>query len=183
MAESIEAKGYRETFVGDVVSIAHTSRRSFYENFVDREDCFLALFDWAVGDVMSRVAAAVAPDTPWAQQVDDALEAWLGTLAERPKLWWSFTRELPALGREGAAHEHGGVLRFAELLVGLVEAGRRSQPELGARPLALDEAIIIVAGLRELVVTASEQGRDLRELRPVAARTINAILGAAVLGS
>ncbi len=45
MAASIEAKGYRETTVADVVRLARTSRRTFYEHFVDRESCFLALFD------------------------------------------------------------------------------------------------------------------------------------------
>lgn len=183
MAQSIEEKGYRATFVGDVVRIARTSRRSFYENFADREECFLALFEWAVDDVMAQVAAAVSADSPWEQQVDDALTAWLGTLAARPKLWWSFTRELPALGEKGAARQHGGVIRFAELLVALVEAGRRHQPQLGAKPLTIEEAIIIVGGLRELAVTASEQGRDVRELRPFAARTINGILDATVLGA
>ena len=181
MADSIQAKGYRETFVGDVVRIARTSRRSFYENFADREACFLALFEWAQGEVMERVAAAVTPESPWNRQVDDALAAWLQTLSERPQLWWSFTRELPALGHAGAERQHAAILRFAELLVNLVEAGRRSQPRLGAQPLTLDEAIIIVGGLRELVISASEQGRDVRELRPVAARAVNAILGATVL--
>ena len=182
IAESIQEKGYRETFVGDVVRIARTSRRSFYENFADREACFLALFDWASGEVITQVAGAVSPDTPWEQQVDDALDAWLGEMMARPALWQSFTRELPALGREAADRQRATLERFAELLVGLVESGRRSQPQLGAHPLTKDVAIIMVGGLRELVITASEQGRDVRELRPVAARAIMAILGATVLG-
>ena len=41
MAASIEEKGYRETFVGDVVRIARTSRRTYYEHFRDRDACFL----------------------------------------------------------------------------------------------------------------------------------------------
>ena len=183
MAESIEEKGYRETFVGDVVRLARTSRRTFYENFADRDDCFLALFDWATGDVMAQVAAAVSPETSWEQQVNDALDAWLGALAARPALWQSFTRELPALGQEAAARERATRERFADLLVGLVESGRRKQPQLGAHPLTKDVAIIIVGGLRELIISAAEQGRDVRELRPIAARAIMAILGSTVLGT
>jgi hypothetical protein len=41
-------------------------------------------------------------------------------------------------------------------------------------------ALIIVGGLRELVISAAEQGRDMRELRPIAARTIKGILRATV---
>ena len=181
MSELIEEKGYRETFVGDVVRLARTSRRSFYENFADREACFLALFDWAHEEMMGAVAGAVSPEGPWEQQVDDALDAWLDALAARPRLWWSFARELPALGEEGTARQREGIERFAELLVSLVESGRRKQPQLGAQPLTKDQAIIIVGGLRELIVSASESGRDVRKLRPVAAETIMAILEATVL--
>ena len=186
MAQSIEEKGYRETFVGDVVKLARTSRRSFYENFADRDDCFLALFDWATSEVMTQVAAAVSPETPWEQQVNDALDTWLGALAARPALWQSFSRELPALGEEAATRERATRERFADLLVGLVESGRRKQPRLGAQgwagPLSKDMAIIIVGGLRELIISAAEQGRDVRELRPIAARAIMGILGTTVLG-
>ena len=183
MAESIEQKGYRETFVGDVVRLARTSRRSFYEHFADREACFLALFDAANEDVIERVAAAVSPGSPWEQQVDDALGTWLNAMVARPRLWQSFTRELPALGQEGAARQRAAVERFAQRLVELVEAGRRKQPKLGALPLTMDQAIVIVGGLRELVVSASEQGRDVREVGPIAAQTVMAILGATVFRS
>ena len=182
MAESIEEKGYRETFVGDVVRLARTSRRSFYENFEDRDACFLALFDWATDEVMATVAEAVSPEAPWEQQADDALGAWLSAMMTRPALWQSFTRELPALGQEAAAHQRATLERFADLLVALVESGRRRQPGLGAHPLTKDMAIIIVGGLRELAITAAEQGRDVRELRPIAAQAIMGILGTTVLG-
>jgi AcrR family transcriptional regulator len=181
MAQSIEEKGYRETVVSDVVRIARTSRRSFYANFDDRDACFLALFDSAHAEMMDAVAAAPSPDSPWEQQVDDALDAWFGQLVARPRLWWSFARELPALGEEGAARQRAAIERFAELMVGLVESGRRKQPQLGAKPLSKDQALIIVGGLRELIISASEQGRDLRKLRPVAAQTIMGILTAGVL--
>ena len=45
MATAIEVNEYRETTVADVVRLARTSRRSFYEQFEDRDACFLALFD------------------------------------------------------------------------------------------------------------------------------------------
>jgi AcrR family transcriptional regulator len=181
MAQSIEHKGFRETFVGDVVALARTSRRTFYEHFVDREACYLALFDWAHEEMMGAVAGAVSPDRPWEQQVHDALDAWFGVLGTRPRLWQSFARELPALGRAGTTRQRDGLARFADLLVELVEAGRRTQPQLGAHPLTRDQAIIIVGGLRELIVSASEEQRDLRNVRQVAADTVMAILDRSVV--
>jgi AcrR family transcriptional regulator len=180
MAQSIEEKGYRRTLVADVVRIARTSRRNYYEHFRDRDACFLAVFDDANAGVIAQIAEAVRPERPWEEQVDAALGAYLDAVAARPRLWQSFARELPALGQEGAARQRATISRFAELLVGLVESGRQAQPELETRPLTTDLALVIVGGLRELIVTASEQQRDLRELRPVAAQTIKAILRATV---
>jgi AcrR family transcriptional regulator len=181
MAASIEEKGYRETFVGDVVRLARTSRRSFYEHFSDREDCFLALFDATNEALIEQVAASVQPERPWDEQVDVAVGAYLDAVAARPALSHSFVRELPALGREGEGRQRAGIERFADLLVSLVESGRRVQPEVASHPLARDTAIIIVGGLRELMIIAAEQGRDVREVRPVAAQAVMAILDATVL--
>jgi hypothetical protein len=42
-------------------------------------------------------------------------------------------------------------------------------------------AVMIVGGLRELMVIAAQQGRDVRELRRSAADAVKAILNATVL--
>ena len=55
------------------------------------------------------------------------------------------------------------------------------QPELGARPLTMDTAIIIVGGLRELVVISLQRGRDVRELRASVGGAVKAILTGALL--
>jgi AcrR family transcriptional regulator len=181
IAESIEEKGYRETTVADVVRIARTSRRTFYEHFEDRDACYLALFDAVNDETMEHIAAAVQPDEPIDAQVDRALDAYIESITAHPALYRSFVRELPALGREGADRQLAVIERFAQLLVGLVESGRRVQPELGARPLTMDTAIMIVGGLRELAVISLQQGRDVRELRATAGRTIKAILAGELL--
>ncbi|HKR98186.1 MAG TPA: TetR/AcrR family transcriptional regulator, partial [Candidatus Dormibacteraeota bacterium] len=159
MAVSIRAKGYRETTVADVVRIARTSRRTFYEKFEDREACFLALFDSTNDRTMEEIAASVAPDRPLEEQVDRALEAYIDSVTTHPDLYKSFVRELPGLGQAGADRQLAVIERFARLLVELVESGRSAQPDLAARPLAMDTAIIIVGGLRELAVISLQQGR------------------------
>jgi AcrR family transcriptional regulator len=181
MATSIRAKGYRETTVADVVRIARTSRRTFYEQFEDREACFLALFDSTNDRTIEDIAAAVSPDRPLEEQVDRALEAYIDSITSHPALYKSFVRELPGLGQAGADRQLAVIERFARLLVELVDSGRRAQPDLAARPLAMDTAIIIVGGLRELAVISLQQGRDVRELRTSAGGTVKAILRGALL--
>jgi AcrR family transcriptional regulator len=183
MATSIEEKGYRDTTVADVVRIARTSRRTFYEHFEDRDTCFLALFDATNDATMEQIATAVHPDRPPEEQVDQALGAYIDSVMGRPALYRSFVRELPGLGQAGADRQLGVVERFAHLLVDLVESGRRAQPDILPRPLTVDTAIMIVGGLRELAVISLQHGRDVRELRDAASATIKAILLGTLLES
>src|SRR5215831_18665592 len=99
MAESIQEKGYRDTTVADVVRIARTSRRNFYEHFEDRDACFLALFDATNDRLMDEVAAVVHADRPLDEQVDTAVDAYIDNVAQHPALYASFVRELPGLGQ------------------------------------------------------------------------------------
>ncbi len=181
MAESIKEKGYRETTVADVVRIARTSRRNFYEHFEDRDGCFLALFDATNDAMMEQVAAAVHPDRTLDEQVDAAVDAYIDNVSQQPALYASFVNELPALGRAGSERGLATLERFAALLVALVESGRAARPELASRPLNMDTAIIIVGGLRELAVISLQRGRDVRELRASAGATVKSILTGALL--
>jgi AcrR family transcriptional regulator len=181
MAASIEEKGYRDTTVADVVRIARTSRRNFYEHFEDRDACFLALFDATNDVMMQQIAAAVHPDQRLNEQVDNAVDAYIDNVTEQPALYSSFVRELPGLGQPGADRGLATLERFAEMLIGLVDSARREQPQVGTRALTMDTAIIVVGGLRELAVISLQRGRDMRELRASVRETIKAILTGAVL--
>jgi AcrR family transcriptional regulator len=181
MAASIADKGYRDTTVADVVRLARTSRRNFYEHFVDRDACFLALFDATNESLMAEIVAAVDPSLSLDEQVDVAVDTYIGNVLDRPAVYHSFVRELPGLGDAGAERAQAALEGFAQLLIGLVESSRRAQPELVARPLDMDTAIIIVGGLRELLVIALQRGRDMHELRASAGQTIKAILTGTLL--
>src|SRR5258708_10797626 len=111
MAESVAEKGYRDTTVADVVRIARTSRRTFYEQFEDRADCFLALFDATNDQGIASIGVAVDAGAPLGRQVDTALRAHLDAVVSRPVLYQSFVRELPALGERGAARQLAAIER------------------------------------------------------------------------
>ncbi len=176
LAVSIREKGYRDTTVADIVRLARTSRRNFYEHFGDRDGCFLALFDATNQTMLEQIASAVDAERALDEQVDCAVDAYIANVTEQPALYASFVRELPALGGEGTTRGQVMLERFAEMLVGLVDAGRRAQPDFSAPALDMDTAIIIVGGLRELLVISLQQGRDTRELRASVGPTIKAIL-------
>jgi AcrR family transcriptional regulator len=181
MAASITEKGYRDTTVADVVRIARTSRRNFYQHFEDRDACFLALFDATNDLMMGEIAAAVDPEQPLEDQVDAAVDAYIDNVRQQPALYASFVRELSGLGQAGAERGLATLERFANMMVALVETSRAMQPEVAVRPLSMDTAIIIAGGLRELIVISLQRDRDVRELRASARETVKSILTGALL--
>lgn len=63
--------------VAHVVERAGVSRRTFYEIFDDREDCFLAAFDEGLAKASRYVLDAYDPDVGWAERIRTALGALL----------------------------------------------------------------------------------------------------------
>jgi AcrR family transcriptional regulator len=80
MVELATERGAVNVTVAHVVARSGVSRRTFYEVFEDREDCFLA----AIDDAMARAAHEVIPayETPgrWSERIRAGLTALLGFL-------------------------------------------------------------------------------------------------------
>jgi AcrR family transcriptional regulator len=58
MIEAVATSGYERTSVKQVVGLAGVSRRSFYEQFANKQDCFLATYDVIAARGAGRVSAA-----------------------------------------------------------------------------------------------------------------------------
>src|SRR5918911_1380211 len=90
MAAAVADKGYGATTVGDVVAGAGVSRKTFYEHFRDKEDCFLAAFDSGVNDLLAAIVAA-EPDGPgWKASLRARVRAYLSMLAGHPDFAHAF---------------------------------------------------------------------------------------------
>jgi AcrR family transcriptional regulator len=167
MAQAIREQGaLKPVTVGEVVRHAHTSRRTFYQHFADRDACFLALFDLVSAALLGRIADAATGAAPFAERVDRAVAAYLGAVAAEPVLTRACIQETPALGAEGLARAQALHERWARQILLLVDEARGDDDTL--RPLPLEVATIITGGFRDLVIGALDQGRDLAELQDVA---------------
>src|SRR5687768_309460 len=98
LEESIAEDGYPRATVADIVRRARTSRRTFYEHFESREACFVELLTEANADQVTQISAAVDADSPWRDQVRQAIEAWISSGESRPSLMLSWIRDVPSLG-------------------------------------------------------------------------------------
>lgn len=78
--------GYGQMTVARVAGGARVSRRTFYDVFEDREDCFLAVFDDAVVRVGELAESAYGNERGWWARVRAGLGALLGFLDDEPGL-------------------------------------------------------------------------------------------------
>jgi TetR/AcrR family transcriptional regulator len=79
MIEAVATSGYERTSVKQVVALAGVSRRSFYEQFANKQECFLATYDVIATRGAGRVNAAyLAADG----DVHERLRAAFGELGQ-----------------------------------------------------------------------------------------------------
>lgn len=164
MAASIAEKGLPATTVADVCRLARTSRRTFYEHFASRDDCYFALLGVLNDEVIARIVAAVDVDAEVPVQVRQAVQAWIDGSTAHPELTLSWIRDAPSL-TAGRAIQLEGQRRFIDLIGGLA-AGPRFRDAHGAPPQAL--VVVLVGGLRELIARQVESGEPLQDLVDVA---------------
>ena len=82
----VAAEGYTRLTARRVSSWAGVSNKTFYDLFSDREDCFLAAFDYAVEQMAGVVTPAWEGEREWAARVRGGLGALLGFLDGEPAL-------------------------------------------------------------------------------------------------
>ena len=62
LGASIEERGYRESTVADIVRHARTSKRTFYDQFSGKEQCFAELLTANTEDLVRGVAQRLQAD-------------------------------------------------------------------------------------------------------------------------
>jgi AcrR family transcriptional regulator/DNA-binding MarR family transcriptional regulator len=86
MVDECFERGVAGVSVAHVVSRSGVSRRTFYDVFSDREDCFLAAFERALSLAHERVLEACEGQRSWLERIRAGLVAFLGLLEDEPRL-------------------------------------------------------------------------------------------------
>lgn len=174
-ARSIAERGYRDTTVADVVRHAKTSKRTFYDHFASKEECFIALLQNNNEELIADVTGAVDPESSPDEQVRSAVDAYLTHIESRPAITLSWIREAPALGDVARPLHRLAMDDLTDMLVGLsVSPGFQ---RAGLQPMSRQLALILVAGLRELTALFVEDGRDVRGIAEPGVTAARALLG------
>jgi len=133
----VEEVGYSGMTVAQVIGRAKVSRKTFYDLFADRQDCFLEVLEEVIARIRDRVEDAYAHESRWRDGVRSGLAGLLGFLEEEPAL--ARICLIEAQGAGAKAQERRTRI-FGEL-VDVIDRGRsltsaaREPPEITAEGL------------------------------------------------
>jgi AcrR family transcriptional regulator len=86
LAEAISENGYAGTTIAHITRHAAVSRRTFYEHFAGKDECFVAAYDTVMAQLGERVGEAFDEGTDWPHAVKAGVAAMLRFLAAEPNL-------------------------------------------------------------------------------------------------
>ena len=86
LAEAVAENGFAATTIGHITRHAAVSRRTFYEHFSSKDECFVAAYDTVMEQLAERVREAYEAADDWPHAARDGIAAMLAFLAEEPHL-------------------------------------------------------------------------------------------------
>jgi AcrR family transcriptional regulator len=145
VADAVAEQGYAATTVADVIARARLSRRTFYEHFADKEECFLAAYDTVVEQLLAEVGAAYEQADGWPHKIHAGLTTFIGALVAEPAFARMCIVEVVAAGPDARGRRDAAMRVFVDFL----EAGRAESPKDLAVPTLAAE--IVVGGIYEII--------------------------------
>jgi AcrR family transcriptional regulator/DNA-binding PadR family transcriptional regulator len=134
----VAEQGYRGMVVRAVAERAGVSSKTFYDLFSDREDCFLAAFDYGVQRLADSARPAYEQEQDWVAGIRGGLGALLAVLDREPALRKLLFVEALGAGSRVLARR-GEVLQE---LTGLVDEGRVDTKTPGDLPGLMAESVV-----------------------------------------
>lgn len=150
VAVSAEA-GYQEASVERVLAQAKVSRRTFYDLFEDREDCFIAAYDEIMTHVITLVVEAFERANPDEPRMKQALDAFFAFCIAEPEAARVCIVEVLAAGPRARERRDQALAR----LTAFVEEAMRDAVGHKLSPLA---ARALIGGLHELIYLRVDRG-------------------------
>jgi AcrR family transcriptional regulator len=161
MLEAVGASGYEGASVRMVLDRAGLYRQAFYDNFTDKDACYLEAFDAGVERLAALLAAAAAAEESWRGKLRAALGALLDLLESEPELGRALVVEVHAAGPEALARRAEAMKSAADF----IDLARRESGPAPPPPIAAEG---IVSGIHAVVHARLSSGAEegLRGLLP-----------------
>lgn len=162
MLESVGAIGYDATSVRTVLDRTGLYRQAFYDNFTDKETCYLEAFDAGVARISEQVIATSDGEETWRGRLRAGLTVLLELLESEPDIGRALIVEVHAAGPEALVKRAETMDRIAVF----IDRARLEADGSESPPRIAPEGVIagIHALLHSRLSTRNDQG--LRELLP-----------------
>jgi len=172
-------RGFAHLTLSDLVGRAGVARSTFYEHFADKQQCFLAAFDYASDRVLEHVLAD-GPPAPgeYATPVHAYVARLLDLCLEEPALVRLVAADAGGLGPAVSVRQRSARSRLADYLVAARASDVRDEPALA--PISHLRALAIVGAITEVLqFTLHESGLEAlpaleRELTTIALALLEA---------
>ena len=159
LATELERKSLAEVSVVNIVAAAHVSKRTFYEHFPDRDQCFLALYKLLgerIIEVTGAAASGAGEDVPFSSRVRSAFQAYMSELLQHPKLSMALYMGILGAGEQGLMLRQRVNEQFANVILCALQKKKNwLAPNATTDRYAMLGAI---AGANELILYAMQQG-------------------------
>lgn len=143
MIEAVATNGYGRTSVKQVVTLAGVSRRAFYEQFANKQECFLATLDLIAGQAMDSIASTYrSTEGTLEQRLRAALTTFAEVVQRNPKGSRLMLVDAPSAGPAGWERLTETLTAFEERFA----ASFSNAPDAASLPEPVARAI--VGGLR-----------------------------------
>jgi AcrR family transcriptional regulator len=116
VVEAVAEHGYNETTIARIAEAAKISRRTFYEHFGGKEDCFLAAYEMIDAHVRTAMLATGDPEGSWPRRVRERLAALLEVLSRDAAVTRFYLVEPLVAGGEMAARYRDAMQLLAETI-------------------------------------------------------------------
>jgi len=185
MSRAVASKGYARVSVADVVDLAGVSRRTFYEQFTDKEHCFLVAYETGTEALLNEmVARAAAVDgVDWHGRLHAALHAYTGILAGEPEFARAALIDVLGAGPRAVELRRQVYERFVEQYRAL--SALAAHEEFQGRPVPELYLRALVGGIGELVGlhVLAHGARSLPEITPDLVALVTAVFTGARRGA
>jgi AcrR family transcriptional regulator/DNA-binding MarR family transcriptional regulator len=135
--EAVAELGYARLTVVQVIARARVSRKTFYDLFLDRDDCFLAAFEQGVSRASALAGEAYGNERAWRDAVRAALARLLALIDEEEALARLCIVEALAAGERVLMRRAALVAEIAAT----IDRGR-GQPGASQPPELISQAVV-----------------------------------------
>lgn len=162
MLEAVGAEGYDATSVRTVLDRTGLYRQAFYDEFADKDSCYLAALEMGIARLEATVARAAASEESWRGRLRAGLGALLDRLDEEPDFGRGVIVEVHAAGPEALSRRAEALKKAADF----IDLARLDSGEGEAPPQIAPEGI--VAGIHAIVHSRLSTGATdgFRDLLP-----------------